>query len=347
MTKTPNLRVVPISEIRTNPVALREVDRESEEYQNLSNDVGRRGILNAITVIEKLDEATSTVYYQIVDGLHRYSAAQDNAMGEIPVNVLDIAESDVVETQIVANLVKVDTKPIEYTKALQRMMNLHPTMTVAELAERISQSSTFVMQRFSLLKLDEPIQKLVDDGEIKLANAYALSKLPKEEQHAFTDSAMTQQPGEFVPAVNARAKELREAARQGREANAQQFEPVARLRKLTELKPENENPEVGPALTAEFNCQTAAEGFALAVAWMLQLDPHSVSVAKAKYEEAKKAREAEKKRRAAVRDSKKAAEAAQKAEKAKAESGLSDEEIAAALEADAGDAEEEVETVGA
>lgn len=331
MSKTPNLRVIPLSEIRTNPVALREVDRDGEAYQSLCTDIGKRGVLLPITVVEKIDEATSECYFQIVDGLHRYSGACDNDLPDIPANVLDIDDADVVETQIVANLVKVDTKPVEYTKALQRMMNMNPTMTVGELADRISQSPTFVMQRFSLLKLDDPIQKLVDEGEIKLANAYALSKLPKEHQHEWTDAAMAQQPGEFVPAVNARVKELKEAAREGRAAGTATYEPTARLRKLSELKPEHDNPETGPALCAEFNCKTAAEGFALGLAWVLNLDPHSVEAGKAKWEAQRKAREEEKRRRAAIRETRRQQEAAEKAAKAREESGLSDEEIEAAL----------------
>src|SRR6218665_2235899 len=103
MSKTSNMKDLPISEIRTNPAALREVDKDSEEYHNLVADIGRRGVLSPITVIEKTDEATKEVFYMLVDGLHRYSAACDNDLEAIPSNILDISESDVVETQIVAN----------------------------------------------------------------------------------------------------------------------------------------------------------------------------------------------------------------------------------------------------
>lgn len=318
---------VPISRIRTNPVALREVSRDSEAYQNLVHDVGRRGILLPLTAMEKHDEATDEVFYQLVDGLHRFSAAQDNDLQEIPINVLDIDESEVVETQIVANLVKVDTKPVQYTEALRRMLAARPTMSISELAEKISQSTQFVMQRFSLLKLDDSIQKLVDDGEIKLANAYALAKMPKEHQHEWTDSAIAQPPSEFVPACQQRIKELNKAQREGREAKSVEYEPQARLRKLSELKDEQKTGELAAELTAEFNCKTAKEGFELAVAWALQLDPHSIEAGRAKWEAAREAREEEKKRRAAIREEAKRREAAEKAEKARSESGLSEEEI--------------------
>jgi ParB/RepB/Spo0J family partition protein len=323
------LKKLAITAIRTNPVALRELQREDEKYQSLVVDIGKRGVLLPITVMEKKDEATDEVFYQIVDGLHRYSAAADAGLEVIPANILDITDEEVVETQIVGNLLRVDTKPIEYTQALLRMLASNPTMTLSDLAAKISQSSTYVSQRLSLLKLDETIQELVNNKSICVTNAIALSKLPKDEQHDWTDKAQVQQPSEFVPAVTQRQKELAEAKRAGKAAAPAEFVAQARLRKLSELKDENGAAEIGPALTAQFGVTTAAEGFALAIAWALNLDPTSVSAGKAKWQEAKSARDEERKKNAAAREAKRAQEAAAKAEKAKADSGLSDAEIEA------------------
>jgi ParB/RepB/Spo0J family partition protein len=333
MSKPSVQKTVAISDIRTNPVALRELQKDSEAYHNLVADIGRRGILLPITVMEKTDEATNEVFYQIIDGLHRFSGACDNNLEAIPGVVLDISENDVVETQIAANLVKVDTKPVEYTKALQRMFSVNPTLTVPELAERISQSTAFIMQRLSLLKLDPTIQKLVDQGEIKLANGYSLAKLPKEEQHEWTDRAMALPPAEFQPAVNARVKEIAEAKKTGRASGPVEYQAVARLRKLAEIKKEIDaaTPEVGPALCAQSGVTTAAEGFALALKWVASLDVNSVNAGKQKWEAQRKASDEARKKAAAIREAKRMQESAEKAAKARAESGLTDEEIAAEI----------------
>ncbi len=309
------LGTVLLSEIKENPVALRAVDRENEQYLYLVQDVKRRGVLSPITVRERTEGDES--YYEICDGLHRYSAAIDAGLTEIDVTVKDYDDAEVEETQIVANLVRVDTKPVDYTKQLLRMMSRNPLMTVPELASRISQSECFINQRLSLLKLDASIQKLVNEGEIKLNNAYALSKLPPEEQHVFTDMAMTQKPAEFVPAVQARAKELRDAKRAGKEAGDVVWEPTAHLRKMGELKAEFLNSEVGPALCASL--ESAAEGFAVAIAWVISLDAASIEAQKSKNDSRLAEREAAKIRRTAEREAKAAVKAADKAEKAKAE----------------------------
>lgn len=311
------MATVSLTEIKENPVALRAVDRENVQYLNLVQDVKRRGVLQPITVRQQED--AGEVYYEICDGLHRYSAAIDAALNEIDVIIKDYDDAEVEETQIVANLVRVDTKPVDYTKQLLRMMTRNPLMTMGELGNRISQSEGFINQRLSLLKLDPSIQALVNEGEIKLNNAYALSKLPLEEQHNFTDLAMTQQPAEFVPATQARAKELRDFKRSGKKALEVVWEPTAHLRKLGELKAEFANGEVGPAIVASCDCETAAEGFAAAIAWAISLDGASVESQKAKSDQRSQEHEAAKIRRKAESEAKKAAKAAEKSVAAQAE----------------------------
>jgi ParB/RepB/Spo0J family partition protein len=319
--KPADLRNVQIAEIRENPVALRGVDRESSDFISLRDSIASKGILNPISVRER-SEPDGKIYYEICDGLHRYTASLEAGLTTLPVNVVSFSDAEVLEAQVVANICKVDTKPVEYTKQLQRMFALNPTMTLADMADKINQSPAWINQRLGLLKLDAEVQKLVDDSKISLPNAYQLSKLPKEEQLNFIDAAMTMTAGEFAPTVTKRAKELRDAARQGRESTAPTFEAVAYARKLSELKVENEKNEVGPALCAATGAKTATDGFKLGVQWALSLDPNSVAAQKAKWEarEAKKAEE--KKKREVERAEKKEKEAAEAAAKARAAAGV-------------------------
>ena len=314
-----DLRNIKITEIRENPVALRGVDREAEQYVSLRDAIRRQGILNPITVREKFEVAGGAPFFEICDGLHRYSSAKDNGFDTIPVNVITLNDADVLEAQVTANLCRVDTKPVEYTKQLQRMFNMNPTLTLAEMSERVSQSPAWINQRLGLLKLEPSIQALVDDAKISISNAYALAKLPKEEQVNYVDSAISMVPGEFVATVNKRAKELRDAQRQGKDAAEAKFEAVAHLRKLGELKAELANPEVAKSVTAATNAKSAVDGFAAGILWVLSLDPSSVKDQEAKYNARNAKLEAEKQKRAVERAEKKAQEAAEEAAKVKAE----------------------------
>ena len=311
-----DLRNINVSDIRENPVALRGVDRENEKYVGLRDAINRQGILNPINVREKADP-DGAAYFEICDGLHRYSVAKDLGLETLPVNVLNISDAEVLEAQVTANLCRIDTKPVEYTKQLQRMFALNPTMTLADMAEKVSQSPAWVNQRLGLLKLDDAIQTLVDDGKINLSNAYALAKLPKDEQANFVDAAMTMVPGEFVATVNKRAKDLRDAARQGKEATEATFTPVPHLRKMSELKAEFEQPTVAAGIIAQTGAKSAADGFAAAVEWVLSLDQDSVAASKNKYDARQAKLAEEKKKREIEKAEKKAAEAAEAAAKVK------------------------------
>ena len=318
---------IPISQIRENPVALRGVQTQSEKYQGLVDSIKAQGILNPISVRPQTDEETKETFFEIVDGLHRYSASKDAGLTVIPVHIIKLDDDQVLEAQIMANIHKVETKPAQYSKQLLRILSRNPLMTETELATKLSKTYQWIQARLGLNKItNEVIVKLVDDGEITLSNAYALAKLPPEEMPDFVDRAQTKAPDEFIPLVNKRVKEIKDAAKAGREAAPQVFEPVAYMQKMKAIKTELETAEIGPALCKEHIKTTTKDGataainaFALAIAWCMHLDPESQSV----QIEADKVRCAERDEKKAIRQAaskkKAAAKAKVNAEKAEKE----------------------------
>lgn len=290
------LATVKISEIRENPVALRTVNRQAEDYLGLVGSMQQKGFMGAITVREQTDVESQEAYYELIDGLHRYAAAKDAGISEINVDIVPLSDDLVLEAQILANIHKIETKPAEYTQQLKRILARNPLMTEAELAEKLQKSTSWIQQRLSLTKIEnDEIITLVNEGKIGLANAYALAKLPTEEQAQFVDRAMTQAPDEFVPAVNSRVKEIREAKRQGKDASTAVFQPVAHMRKMKDIKLEMENPEIAPALLKSTGIKKPMDAFGLAIQWVLHLDPESIKAQEAEYEERKEKRETAKK----------------------------------------------------
>lgn len=309
--QTPDLRVVAVSEIRENPVALRAVNRESEEYLGLRDSIRDVGILNAITVRENTEVVgeETVKFFELCDGLHRYTAALDVGLTKIPVQVISLNDTRMLEAQVMANVHKVETRPVAYTKQLQRIFAANPTLTLAEMAAKVAKSPTWISLRLNLLKLEPTIQAVVDAGKITVSNAVQLAKLPQDEQPNYADNAATMGAEEFVPLVMARVKEIRDATRKGQAAQPAAFVPVARLQKMSALRGELESAAVGPQLCKRAGVKTAPDGFALGVAWAVSLDPVSVEIRTAEAAVKKQAQEDEKKRRAAERTQKKADDA--------------------------------------
>lgn len=311
------LQHIPLAQIRENPVALRSVNRTSEEYLGLVDSIrinhskGGPGVLNPINVREAKDPDTGELVYGLIDGLHRFTAAQDAGLETIPAQVVTMSDAEILEAQIMANVHKVETKAAEYSKQLLRILAQNPTLTIAELSAKLGKTPKWLSDRLSLVKLTEPIQKLVDENKVNLTNAYALAKLEADEQVNFLDRAMTQQPSEFVPAVNARVKELRDLRRQGKDKQEESFVPVPHLQKLADLRNEMEAPQVGPTLIKQNGISDPVSAFKMGIMWALHMDPLSVEAGRQKWEQKKKERDEAKKAREIEREQKKAEKAKQ------------------------------------
>ncbi len=311
------LKMVQISEIRENPVALRTVQRESEEYLGLVSSIRTKGFLGSITMRPQVDKESGDKYYELVDGLQRYNASKDAGLTEIPANVIKLDDALVLEAQIMTNIHKIETKPAEYTAQLKRILAANVMMTEAELAGRLGKSPQWISSRLSLTKIaNAEILAMINEGKICLANAYALAKLPPDEMPAFVDRATSQPPDEFVPAVQTRAKEIRDAKRKGLDSTPIDFTPSAHMRKLGEIKQEMEASEIGPSLVKFLKVKNGVDGFAAGIKWVLHMDAQSIEVQKADYDarQQKKTEDAVKKK--AEREAKKAEAAKIKSDEA-------------------------------
>ena len=309
------LKHIPLGQIRENPVALRGVNRTAVEYIQLVDAVKDVGILNPISVREVKDDTTGEIFYGIIEGLHRYTASLDAGKETIPAQVMNMNDAEVEEAQIIGNIHKIETKPVEYSRALQRLMGRNPLSTFSQMAQKLHRSDSWLKERLGLNKLTKTVGDLVDGGKINLSNAYVLAKLPEDEQAAFIDRAQSMNPQEFGGTVQARKKELDTARRQGRAASPEGFVAVARARKTAEIKQELDTPVVGPQLVREAGIKTAEEGFLLGLKYAVHLDNRSIEAAKAKDEQRKKTAEAERVQAAAERAQRKAQEAAQEVAK--------------------------------
>ena len=313
-----NLAVLKLAEIVESPVALRSVNEESEQFLEMLESVKLKGVLESITV-RPLKDGETAGKYCIINGLHRYTCAKRAGLTEIPANILDIGDAEALEDQIITNIQKIETKPAEYAKQLKRILALHPLMTMAELAGKICQSTAWISTRFSLLSLSKEIQESVDKGHIGLTNAFALSKLPTSEVPNFLERAMSLTPGEFIPLIDQRKKEIQEAKKVGGAIPAEKFVAVPVMRKPSEIKAEFESPSTAGKVIALAGATSLEAAFAAAISWVLRMDADSVAEAQAKHEARERAKKEASERKSVETLAKKALSAKEKADKLIAE----------------------------
>jgi ParB/RepB/Spo0J family partition protein len=312
---------VDIRHIRPNLVALRAPQVESDEFQALMKNIKDLGkILDPVHARVKTDEATGEQYFELIDGLQRYTIAQMLKWETVPMLLKEASDMEVLIQQIALNGSRVTTKPAAFAQQLLRIIDEKPAITTAELAELTGQSESWVNQRLALNKLVPQIgQEFVDTGAITVANAYQLARLPQEDQIDFVESAQSLGGPEFTATINSRLKEIRAARAAGRDPNkaAGVFEPVPTLRKAGEIK----NADLTTILDG-VEVDSPEKAAKAVLNWVLQMDPLSIKQQQERYELRRRQKAEDQIAKQKERAAKLSEEAAARAEQLKKDLGL-------------------------
>jgi ParB/RepB/Spo0J family partition protein len=325
---TPKVAVLKVSQIQENAKALRtEVNKDAAPYLELKDSIAQYGLQSSVSVREAVNEDGTRKYnergeelFTLVDGLHRFTAVCDLGLPEISANIVTLEDSELLAAQIAGNSINVPTSKSQFAQAIKQMLQ-HSSMTKAQLATKLNKSTAWIDVQLSLTKLTENLKKLLDEGKIVVSNAIELAKLPPEEIENHLEAAMTESPTVFCPRITERLKEIRAAAKEGRQAKTG-FTPSASPRKKSEWTTELEQVNktgVAPTLFAVIETQGITDPRQAVIAvlqWALHMDPMSVAAQKAKYDaeqakiaEKKAAKEAEKKAKQDAETAKALAEA--------------------------------------
>lgn len=141
----------------------------------MADSIKQFGLLQPILVQDKKS------YYEIIAGERRWRAAKIAGLKEVPVIIRNLTDQEVVEISLIENIQREDLNPIEEAQAYKRLLTeFH--LKQDEVAERVSKSRTAVTNSMRLLKLCDPVQKMVVDGMISTGHARALLAIEDPEQ---------------------------------------------------------------------------------------------------------------------------------------------------------------------
>jgi len=111
--------------------------------------------------------------HQLIAGERRWRAAQRAGLPRVPVIVRNVPEEMALEMTLVENLQREDLNPIEQAHAFQRLTDEF-NLTQEEVAARTGKDRATIANAVRLLKLEEPIQQLLEDGRLSAGHARAL-----------------------------------------------------------------------------------------------------------------------------------------------------------------------------
>jgi len=138
-----------------------------EALDELSRSIRASGIVQPL-VVRRIGTR-----YQLIAGERRWRAAQRAALSRVPAVVRDVRDDMALEMTLVENLQREDLNPIEQARAFQRLTDeFH--LTQEEVAERTGKDRATIANSVRLLRLEEPIQELLEEGRLSAGHGRAL-----------------------------------------------------------------------------------------------------------------------------------------------------------------------------
>src|SRR5271155_1781914 len=157
---------IDIDLIDPSPFQPRSHFRE-EALEELARSIRASGIVQPL-VVRRVGPR-----FQLIAGESRWRAAPRSALSRVPAVVRDVRGEMALEMTLVENLQREDLNPVEQARAFQRLTDeFH--LTQEEVAERTGKDRATIANSVRLLRLEEPILDLLEEGRLSAGHGRAL-----------------------------------------------------------------------------------------------------------------------------------------------------------------------------
>ena len=162
-------RRAPIESIKANPRNPRR-DFTEAELEELTTSIKERGIIQPIVVRELPGQRDS---YEIIAGERRWRAAQRAGLHDVPIAIVDATDAQSLEFAIIENVQRADLNPIEEAAGYVALME-QCNHTQEQVAQIVGKSRPYVANYVRLLKLPDPVKRMVREGRLSAGHARLL-----------------------------------------------------------------------------------------------------------------------------------------------------------------------------
>jgi ParB family chromosome partitioning protein len=154
-----------------------------------------------------------------VAGERRWRAARTVGLETIPAIVRKLAPREMVELALVENLQREDLNGIEEARGYRELVEDFG-LTQAEVAEKVGKDRSTVTNALRLLELPQPVQEMVESGDLTMGHARALL--------ALSNAAEQVRLAREVPARGLSVRQVEAAVRRARAGGSRrQARPAA------------------------------------------------------------------------------------------------------------------------
>ena len=114
--------------------------------------------------------------HEIIAGERRWRAAQLAGLNQVPVLVRKVADNAALAMALIENIQREDLNPLEEAVGIQRLIDEFE-MTHQSAADAVGRSRSAASNLLRLLKLSQPVQAMLMEGELDMGHARALLSL--------------------------------------------------------------------------------------------------------------------------------------------------------------------------
>jgi ParB/RepB/Spo0J family partition protein len=143
----------------------------------LAASVAAQGVREPILVRRLAEDAGS---YEVVAGERRRLAAERAGRADLPAVIVEADDAEALTLSLAENLGRGDFSPLNEGRCYLRLLTEY-RISPSVLAPRLARERSHIALALRLLGLPEKVRRLIDDGQLAPAHAYALLSAPDPE----------------------------------------------------------------------------------------------------------------------------------------------------------------------
>ena len=166
-------RRVPVGFLKHNPRNPRR-NFSDAELDELAASIKERGVIQPIVVRPVRGSADQ---FEIIAGERRWRAAQRAGLHDVPIVSVEATDDEALQLAIIENVQRTDLNPLEEAMGYQTLASSYQH-THDDIAKMVGKSRVHVTNTLRLLKLSEPVQALLQSGQLSAGHARMLVGQP-------------------------------------------------------------------------------------------------------------------------------------------------------------------------
>jgi ParB family chromosome partitioning protein len=151
-------------------------DMSPEALEELADSIRSQGVIQPILVRKVAGDK-----YEIIAGERRWRASQLAQIDKIPCLLKQVPDEAAVAIALIENIQREDLNAMEEAVALNRLLEEFD-LTHQQVADAVGKSRASVSNLLRLNGLNEPVKRLLENGDIDMGHARALLAIEGDEQ---------------------------------------------------------------------------------------------------------------------------------------------------------------------